>query len=237
MKKQLHTRSTELIKEGVKELIVREGQAEIIREPLKVELSGTIKAPGDFFANRKEDLKENECHVVYSKTDGKIVLTTDEGNYYGSRVTGSLRKNPDLVAFGINSGKMWSIKDLMQKLKMSRAFFPDKDECLNIVTNLSKSKIKVDTILEQETSNSGSSKNNIEVSVKSEFNLFFGLELPVFVGFDKKKFKTEICLNVRDKAVEFWLESVELEEILQSEMESIMNAEIKKFGNVICIEQ
>ena len=229
--------AAKMVEEGIREIIIREGDALTIREKLKVEVSGNIKAPADFFLNRKELLDEKKCHVTYSKTDTRIVLTTDENNYYGSRITGSLLLNPELVALGINKNKIYTPQELSQLLKMSRFFFADSDNCMTIVENLSKAKASATSQIEKEKDSRGNEVDNFSVKIDSNIKLNFNLLMPLFVGYTKHKFDVEICLDVRSRSISLWLESVELKELIHSETEKIMNTEIARFGKIICIEQ
>lgn len=62
--------------------------------------------------------------------------------------------------------------------------------------------------------------------------------MPIYVGQPKKKFKVEVLYRIREKNVEVWFESPELQEMLMGDAESIIATELKRFPETILqIEQ
>lgn len=219
------------------EIIVREGAAIKHYEPQIVNLSGTIQAPGNFIALRKNYHEKEGVHVLFSKTDMSITLVLDEREHFKTTIKGSLIKNPDLEYYGINKDKIYTIADLQRFLRMRRSHFTDKDKNLLIVDNLSKFKATVSTDMEQQKTTRGESKNLHETKIKTDLALDFELNMPIFKGCENKKFKVEICFSVRDASVDVWLESPELQEIIDRDLDAILKAELTKFEDFVVIEQ
>ena len=96
---------------GVKEIIIRHGEAEILHEPVALDLQGQIDTPSRFVERRKDDLIRNKTHVIVNRREMKITLVSNEDNHFATFVTGRLIHNPDLAAFHINKDKSFTLQD------------------------------------------------------------------------------------------------------------------------------
>lgn len=228
----------QIVEKDTKQLIVREGDAAILREKVKVVLDGTITAPGNFADARKSEHEKLLGHITWSKRSGIITLQLDEEDYYGKRITGKLVKNPDFIDFGINSTKKYTSKELQKKVRMSGLFFADRDQAKNLSEALAKVQVKVQKQIEEEFSNRGDSRGLIDVKVDSSgIPLEFTLNLPYYIGERAIKVKVEICIEVREKAVEYWLESPELVEAIEGLDTEVFDRELKRLSDYVLIEQ
>ena len=111
------------------EIVLREGEAvkQIDdREPLKVEISGTIDAPTRWLLQRIGRIDQKRANVIVSRDNITVELRIDEENYYGQSIKGKLVTSSKLNEFGINCNKIWEPQKLAQFFKMNRAFFKDK---------------------------------------------------------------------------------------------------------------
>ena len=226
------------VTDGVKELVIRKGDAPKVYDPKIVSLSGTITAPRLFNEKRNKDHKENKCNVVYSKTAMHITATFSEDSYFSTVVKGELLFNPDLNAFGINNpNKKWQLGELRSFLRLRRAFFYEREKNMKLIENLSSFKAKIDTEVTQASDSRGNLTDALETKVKGNLDLSFTLQMPIFKGQPDKKFKVEICFDVRERQVDIWLESPELAEFSQRDRDSIFESELKTFTKYVCIEQ
>jgi len=222
-------------------LVIREGEAEKIKYKNKVSLDGTLSAPSEFFKKRVEKglHDKDKCHVVFNKNAGKIILIVDEQNEKENFViTGSLKENPDLVAFGINSScTIRSVKEAMNFLKMNRLFFTDKDLNHKIVASLQNFKAKV----EKEIENSNDLRGNEKVSKmqKLETGLAesFELAIPIYKGYPNSVFAVDILCHVNDNGINIYFESRGLKELQDSTRSSMLEEELENFKEIVCIEQ
>lgn len=224
---------------STKELIIREGQAEIIKEPRIVNIDGTIQGPAEFYTKRKGEIEPKNCHVLFSYEKLFIKLVLDETNHYSGTITGKAITNPDLAKFGINSGsKIWTKNELKQFLKMNRAFFKDVDSNLKIVTNLEKFSATIQAQIDDHKDDRGNAKKSAEVKIDTNLDLNFVLCMPIFIGQPNSTFLVEICFDVRDNGITIWLESPELQETIIKQRELLINKNIEVFkSEFVVIEQ
>jgi len=226
--------------EGQKELVIREGKAQEIKEPVKLDITGTIQSPKEWLEKRKESnqFEAKNCHVIFSYEKMFIKLFVNETDHYRSIITGKAEVNPDLAKFGINTDKTWTKDQLKSFLKMNRAFFRDRDENLQMVTNLEKFSASVKAQLDMHKDDRGNSKNNAEIKVDTNLNMSFILKMPAFIGQTDIEFKVEICLDVRDAGLTIWLESPELQEAIINGRKKLVDDNIDCFREeFVVIEQ
>lgn len=85
---------------GVGEIIIREGKAVELKEPVKVKIQGTIDAAARWLETRFDCIKEKSCHVIVNREQLTIALQCNENNHYGTLVVGSLTLSPEYKRFG-----------------------------------------------------------------------------------------------------------------------------------------
>lgn len=207
-------------------------------KPNKVHLTGTIAAPAEFYGKRKALHNKDKCHVLYSILKGEITLVVDE-NYANDnyQVIGKLEKNSELTAFGINSSNVVEPSEMLRLLKFNRIYFADKAENQRICTALSTFKAKVTQEFEKLDDQRGIAKQAVESKIEHELQESFTLEIQIFKGQPKQKFVVAVCLQVRNGAVGVYLESVSLKDLEMGQKEIIIQAELSKFSEIVCIEQ
>lgn len=203
--------------------------------PKTLNIIGELSAPGDWYEKRKMDVEGVKSFAGVDRNGGTITLIIDENNPYRTSVVGRLTLNTSLSIFKINEQKYYGVKELASLLRMNRAAFYDKEENAKIIEGLSKFSAKINTQLESKDDLKGNIKQSIERTLQTELKLNFILNIPIFSGYEKVKFMVEINADVRDSAVSFWLESIELSEIISNMKEEKLSQQIKRLGNKIPI--
>lgn len=204
-----------------------------------VQIAGTITAPGNFVEKRfkglskevvvSEDQHERErTNVQYSFSNGEIVLRMSENEEVFYEVSGKLQKNKDIEILKINTGSKLSVQDLSNHLRMKRFFFSDKDQHARLMQNLQTFKVEANKVIEAQNDNRGNARDLYEIKNTSNVDLSFDVTLPIFVGEPQKRFKVEILYAVRERAIEVWLESVEIEEALKADAQGIIEKELQR---------
>ncbi|MCP9237176.1 hypothetical protein [Lewinella sp. JB7] len=213
------------------EYTVRYGEAEPVIVAKRIHISGTITAPADW-AEQKEtagySYLPEEHHAVVDRDGGTIVFMSndEQASPGGHTITGKLRPATALDGLHINTQRTYTAKELGALLKMNRALFADRDENMAIVTSLQKFRATVTQELEKNNDLRGNVLHHFEQRVSSEFNLTFKLTTPIYKGQPARSFGVEIRYDVCDSAVTYWLESVELKELQDTERDAIIDHEI-----------
>jgi hypothetical protein len=205
---------------------------------------GVITAPGDYFFRKYQQMESamypyDGMLVSYSISEGYIVFQENVATTIGGQsVQGWLKLESNLKSLGINTKKAYSPSELSETLKMLRVLFADKDQWISIVTNLKNFTAEATMKIEKENDDKGNKKDNLVQTLKQSFDLSFNLSAPIFEGFyDKETFKVEILVNVRSSALEMYLQSVELKEIMDNAAFTIISKELDKYNNLVPIIQ
>jgi hypothetical protein len=192
---------------------VLEGDAPKAINPKGINIIGDINAVYDFLKTRAELLDKKTAVIIFDEAKGTILLQTDPSSDLQTCVKALLEEFPDLKAFGINQEKYYGQKELEKFVRMSRLYFPDKEAHMKLVTDLKSFSAKVQSEMKSEADNRGNRNNSFAKQVVSDIAIDFVLTIPLFKGQSPKSFRVEICYDVTDSTVRFWLESVELAEL------------------------
>ena len=216
-------------KEGTEVLIIREGEALPLKEPVKLALTGNIDTVSRFVSKRKETLMIAQCHVVVHRSteDMSITLKINETDFYSGSVKGQLSFHEDFIAFGINRGKKYTPKDLADFIKMHRYCFEDKDVAMKLVSDLRSFKAKVNKEIEKTESTRGDKNILLNQIVESNIPESFSLKMPIFKGDTLRLFQVDINISPRDQDMDCFLESVEANDIIHIQLWERINSELK----------
>ena len=238
----------ELKLDGVtNELTIREGKAQeplSLKEPSVINISGDIHSVERFINGRpagfsSQAIDKNKAIVLVDKDAKKITLKLDPENHYGATITAKLEESKELKQFGINTGTRYGRKQLLDLLRFNRLYFEDKDQHAKVLLGLMKLRIKSETEIQQEKDNQGNKRNLLDVKTVDDGGLLkeFNITLPLFKGFSNQNILVEMCFDVVNGDVSFWLESVGLREAMDSQVDGIFEKELQSAEGFVIINQ
>lgn len=209
------------------ELVIREGAAAPVILPKHREWNGDYTSVMEWLRVNKSTLDKNV--VVFTYDSSLMTLDVDTNPQFDDNIiiSATLRHNRDLEAFGINKEKFFSKKDLENLVKMNRYFFKNADENAKLLIALSKLNLKVEALINDEKDKRGNTNQGYSQNVTSDMPLDFTMNIPVYNGLPKSTFRVEICFDVTDRSIRFWLESVELKELQLDLAEQIFQPQIE----------
>ena len=137
------------------EVVIREGQALPLKEPVALHLSGDINAPKEFYNKRKhlfntlnaKGYSTDSSNVVIDKKNGKVTFTINESSAYACQVTGILSLNPVIAKLRTNDETFQGFlpAELAKALRLMRAYFTGITYFNTLINNLQDFKAKFDT--------------------------------------------------------------------------------------------
>lgn len=229
------------------ELTIREGSAQEplpLKEPNIIKIFGDIHSVSNFINNRasghsSQQIDKNKAIVIVDKNAKTITLNLDPENYYGATVSGKLEQSIELAQFGINTSTRYSRKSLLDLLRFNRLFFEDKNEHASVIAGLYKLRIKSEQEIQQEKDNQGNKRTLHDVKTVDDGGMVkeFTLTIPLFKGFAAKKITVEICFEVLNGDVSFWLESIGLKETSEAAIDGIFSEELKSCEGFVIINK
>lgn len=205
-------------------------------------LSGTITAPASFFKDKylNQTVDRQGIPVMYHEKDmllefsySEMTITYNENistSEGGVTVSGKLSLEPDLKSLKINENHVYSPRELSDKIKMLPSLFEKREEWADLVKNLRNFSAAATSKIEELDDDKGNKTSLAVQTLATSFNLNFNLKSRIFSGLDiVRSFKVDINVDARSKAIELWLESVELKEIIDDLSEEIINEEVEVF--------
>lgn len=226
-------------------ITILEGKALEQKPPVKIIINGDIKTVGAFVNIRKapvipdaglQTINPDRAIVTVDKADFSITLELDPESYYGTEVTAKLEMEPELLKFGIETGRKFTQQELIKLLKYGKRWFADTAAHEALLLAYMKLDVKVTADLTNNAPDGrGNRSNSFEKKVVSNIPEDFILRIPIFKGQEPKTFRVEIALDSTDGSTKFWLESVELAEMIQIESELIIKKELESCSDYVVI--
>lgn len=215
------------------EIIIRKGQAEEIKPPLKFEHKGNIDSVANFLHQRVTLglIDQGQCTIFANKEKKEIRLLINETNHYSNQVSGSLQLSEKFNEFAINTEIHFVPEKLGQLIKMNRSRFANIDTAMQLGSQLKDFKVKAETEVSRNDNNRGSVQNVIS-KVITDMNIpeNFKIKLPIFKGQEPVEFEVEIYVRSSDMNIQ--LISYEAEDIIAKEVDRLFDVEIKRIQEI-----
>lgn len=229
------------------ELIIREGRAVDplpLKEPRIIAIVGDIHSVANFIKAREsghssQEINKNKAIVTVDKNARAIVLQLDPEDHYGASVTAKLELSEELKQFGINTSSRYNRKQLLDLIRFNRLYFEDKVQHAQVMAGLYKLRVKSETEVQQEKDNQGNKRSLLDVKTVEDGGMVkdFNLTVPIFKGFSSQNILVEICFEVVNGDVSFWLESIGLKEVIDASVDGIIAEELKSCEGFVIINK
>ncbi len=227
------------------EIVFREGTALPPVPPEKIKLAGNIKAISNFLSIRNKEnggagvqaVDLSKAVLLVNDKDMSITLKLDPENLYGLEIVAKLELSDELKQFQINSTGTFTREQLIKLIRFNKIWFDDSEKHAGILTSYMAFNATANSEIEQKNDTRGNRTNNLQKTVQTNVPTEFILNIPVFKGGGKERFRVEICLDVTDGGARFWFESVELHELVQERKEEIFNRELSACEGFVIIYQ
>ncbi|WP_262247005.1 hypothetical protein [Parapedobacter soli] len=181
------------------ELIIREGNALPVLEPIKVRIAGTLDSPFRFLQKRIDEIDQKKAHITVSREELELHLYFNEDNAYDQgHIVGMITPHPTFKKFGINSGRYITTYEMAELIKMNRSAFENRQEAMKLVSALKNFKAKVEKDMEKANDDRGNRKVLLQQTVESNVPESFKVVMPIFKGMPKETFEVEVYFNPDD---------------------------------------
>ena len=228
-------------------LILREGKALDLKEPVKLSIKGDITAVSSFLEKRRNavDSFKNNYQPVYNdlaivivdKENQTIDLQVSPNDHYGTTVTASLTDSEELKAFHINEAHMFERRDLQKLFRFNKRFFTQLDLFDGINKGLLNLKVESAINSNLGSDNRGNRNTAVDKIVKTDLPAGFFLLIPIFKNQPPAKFWVELCLDSSEGSTRLWLESVELAEKRKALIDEIFARELAFCDGLVIINK
>jgi len=245
--------------EDQKLLIIREGKALELKEPLVINITGDIDTVKNFVAKRylttdpltpeeRAAVKADQYNlqqfyketavVTFDKKNLSISLDVNPQDFYGPKISGKMEVSDELKPFHINEPQTFSREALVKLLRFNKRFFTDAAVHDNVLKAFQSLSLTGNTQLKAESDTRGNKEAQFKKVIDSQnVPTTFYLTIPIYKGQEPVKFLVEICLDSSESSVIFWFESVELAELQAAKVEEIFNEQRTLFSNFVIVNK
>lgn len=189
------------INENTQELIIRQGQAELIRELNHVLVTGIIDTPYQFLSIRKkESINFDHARLEINREDNVIRLYLNEHLKDFDQITGELAETEEFKNFKINSGESWVPTELSKFIKMNRTCFESVDTANKLASELNHIKAKVEKESDTKVDPKKGDYRIVREQIVKDCNIpeEFVIWIPIFKGMNKEKITIEVYIDPMD---------------------------------------
>ncbi len=228
------------VENGIKELVIRKGDAAPIKEPVKLIVENVS------FDSLIEFVEKGETNEVFDKQKSVAIINTGLGiiefrsNYKdidSENIKARLVPSEYLQRFNINKNKSFTRKDIYKLIQFNNRFI-DSPDWRDILVKIQSVKLTQEKKIEHNLKDQrGNQKASVEVQNSIDFIDEFILNIPIFQNQEPSKFTVQVLLDAVDNDIAFWLESPALEEIIQMTIENTLTEyanKLKELG-ITCL--
>lgn len=217
-------------KEGKAEIIIREGEAPEVHDPITVSINGTIDAVTRYLRNREiPQEKQHDCFITVNKETGDIVLKIEEHSFFCDTIIAKIEEHPSITNFGINTGEHVLPEKMANHLKMRKHFFESQSEYASVYSALRAFKAKVNQAIEAIKDDRGNFDLKKAQVVEHNIPAGFNIKVPLFKGMDPVVVPVEFIVN---SSLDVALSSTDLIQMIDEVRESAIDKQIKEIQEI-----
>lgn len=216
--------------EGTREIVVRQGDAEKIHQPIAIQPETMdIKAAGDWIENHNP-AKSQQSYVVFDRDARTISYHDFPANPLGTTIVAKMNLDPTIQKLEINTPKRFDCDSLARHLLRYKIYASEQAAFMDVITKLKKAKINLNATVEKWKENDGKAKVDFYQVIEHDLIREFKLIVPLFKGEETVQITVEIVIDsVNQGQVVLFLESLEVEELIESEVKRAFKRERERF--------
>lgn len=201
-----------------------------VLEPRRIQIGGIIGSVHEFLEKRLPTGQFNQCdcHILVDRENMMITLITNETDERKSAtIVGALSYYPKYVQFGINDPTtQWSPAQLGNFFKLNRAFFPNVEENMTLVSLLKNFTAKVNQKVEKSREDNGSRSDTFSQIVNSNLPKSFSVAMPIFKGRAVERIEVELIADIDGREVKLSLCSPGAEVIVEEQRNAAIDEQL-----------
>lgn len=199
-------------------IVYREGVAGKVldeKAPVSTDVAGVLSTPQDWLEKRVATIDQKKAKILVEREKYTITLIVNESDPYNkATISGTAELSEVFKKFGINDPNAgWVPAKLGQFIRLNRAAFEDKEQCMKLVSALKNFKANAQSQIEKQHDPSGSRAEVYRQTVESNLPKSFTVKIPIFKGSEKTTFDVEFDHYLTDGEVFLQLVSPGAKEI------------------------
>lgn len=209
------------------EVVIRQGEALPVFRPKGYNIDGQMGSCLEFASKRKPDPKHTVVIVKRDAAQIQLKVGTHLPKEEQIIISDQLQFHQHYAELGIEKKKFSDPAELGELLRRRKRYFANAEKGMKVISALKNFSSKVESQIEKlDDKHAGKYRAVVDKVVQSNLPEGFILKMPIFKGVEPKEFKVELLIDVRDRAVSIWMESIELEEIIQETIDYAIEKEL-----------
>jgi len=166
-------------------IVYREGVAGKVldeKAPVSTDVAGVLSTPLDWLRKRVDTIEQKKAKILVEREKYTITLIVNESDPYNkATISGTAELSEVFKKFGINDPNAgWVPAKLGQFIRLNRATFEDKEQCMKLVSALKNFKANAQSQIEKQHDPSGSRAEVYRQTVESNLPKSFTVKIPIF---------------------------------------------------------
>lgn len=223
-----------------KDVVIRHGHAEPIREGRPYDIHGDINTVFNYLS-KKPGIDIQETTVYVERENLRMHCQSNERDHYQGRCVGQMEYSSEFLKLRINDMENeWENKELSKYFKLNIHLFENVSEARKLISSLRNIEVKVKQEWEKKDDKRGSiSDSFVQNIVECNIPESFVIKVPVFKGQDKISLKVEVEIDPRSYNVILYSEDLVmyLEGVKTKEFDKYVNKIEETFPEVLIVER
>jgi len=185
------------------ELIIRTGEAEKIKYPIKVDEIIEVPSVFNYMGYKQPD--KGKALIFINRKERKVTYFEDYQDQNATKLTGIAELSQELIRLKLDTPM--DTKTFLKHILANRTAFLSTFEYDKFVTQLKDLTFKVNISSTDKAKERGSFKNSVEKNTEINITDNVLLSIPLLKGFQNIQISVPINLDVKDTAIVLWLEA------------------------------
>lgn len=211
-------------------IIIRKGEAAEIYEPLKTNISGSIKAPAEYARLRADTIDAAHSHLEINSNTGAIKLIVNENDPLKIVVVeGKIKSSAELNKFNINVEEAtYTIDGLRELFRPLRFYFATLDDFISINNKINGFNAKVESFFKDHRDDAtGSVSKQFEKKVINNADsgydtMKFNVKIRLYEDYERVIIPVELYPIATNNNIVFRLVSLDLHSKLEEVKELLL---------------
>lgn len=173
--------------------------------------------------------------VTVDRDKFEIQLELNPEHPRGTVVKGALSFAPELLKFRINTSNAFTREELVKLIRFNKVWFKDRMQADTVEKAYMAFSAEVNAKIGKDSDLRGNVENTYKKTVTTNIPESFILNIPVFKGQGKKQFLVSIIIEATDANTRFYLESVDLSDLIQIESEIILKEQLEACKDFVIV--
>lgn len=172
-------------------------------------------------ASDRQSILPGLASIMIDRLSNEIVFSLDISDKYAGSVKGSLKDNPRFLEFELNNPKVFTREQFLSLLRRNRDLLLTP----TIIDEVKRVAMTATSNVVDGGDKRGNKEKLFDKTVKADIRETFSIHVSPWLGTPETTFLLDLCMEVAENKIVFWLECNGLEGILKKMADQIIDQE------------